>query len=153
MFLHVHLAQATSRGLREVRSLGQDENVTIAGADLCVHGVRTKGKDGQSMPAKSCTRFVTNSTYIAEEIRKTYNTVPDHQDLINYRSQHMARYPEGLCKAIINGITKELSDKEREDWRKSLLAEDDEDSASEGEDEEGEGDEKDEEADERWRHS
>ena len=65
-------------------------------------------------PAKKPTKFLTNSTAIAGELKVRCDKSHDHQTLIGGRAAAAARYPKGLCRAICRGIVREKKERIRE---------------------------------------
>ena len=106
-FFQEHPARATSWGLREIRKLAASQGVFISQADQCMYGLNTWGPDGRKEPAQKRTRFMTNSQAISHQLRRKCPGAHRHQQLLGGRAQYAARYPEGLCKAICQGLMEE----------------------------------------------
>ena len=93
-FQHEHPVWATSWGLAEVRKLCEEDGVWSAIADQCMHGLKTRGPNGQRMPAQRPTRFMTNSEATSAEFCQRCDGSHRHQPLLGGRSGPAARYPE-----------------------------------------------------------
>ena len=62
-----------------------------------MYGLTTWGKKkGSRVPARKRTKFMTNSTYIAQELGRRCDGTHEHQALVSGRAKDAARYPEGL---------------------------------------------------------
>ena len=87
--------------------------VQVTVADLCMYGLKTEGGRGQEpKPARKRTRFMTNCPGIAEELKRMCDGSHTHQELLgNNRAGKAAEYPEQLCKAICQGLLKEMKPK------------------------------------------
>ena len=99
-FLHEHPAGATSWKLEDVVKIMNQKGVVVTVADQCMYGLTTFDEDGRMVWARKRTRFMTNCLEIAEELNKKCDEAHDHQHLIDGRAGPVARYPEGLCKAV-----------------------------------------------------
>ena len=108
-FLHEHPAEATSWSTPEVMEVYRLDGVEITRADQCMYGLKTWSKDRTVMdtPAKKTTKFMTNSSAVAEERKKRCDGNHQHQELTDGRAQKAAIYPPALCEAICKGIKKE----------------------------------------------
>ena len=108
LFLHEHPASATSWKLDEVQKVMKIVGVKVVEADQCMYGLKTRGEKGQGeVAAKKTTKFMTNSSGLAEELTKKCDKGHAHQQLMDGRANVAARYPPGLCRAICRGIIKE----------------------------------------------
>ena len=57
--------------------------------------------------ARKRTRFLTNSEYVAEELRKKCDGSHSHVQLVSGRAAQTAVYTEAMCKAICRGVKRE----------------------------------------------
>jgi hypothetical protein len=76
-------------------------------AHLCQFGMVTVGKDGERVPAKKATRFMSSSKAVLEMLSKRCDRSHTHQHLVNGRAKAAAIYPPALCRAILRGIAKQ----------------------------------------------
>ena len=69
---------------------------------------------GQSADAsvRMRTRFMTNSPFIAQELRRRCSGEHEHQSLASAKIKATTIYPKGICEAICRGLTKQMIDKE-----------------------------------------
>ena len=54
---------------------------------------------------------MTNSFWVAQELGKKCDRQHEHQQLVGGRAEGAGRYPEGLCRAICKGLSRELWEK------------------------------------------
>ncbi|MDA8583908.1 hypothetical protein N9L68_06725 [bacterium] len=107
-FLHEQIATARSWGLKEVKDMMQEAGVDVMTADQCMYGLKTWcATRYQWVPAKKPIRFMTNSRAIAKESGRRCPGLHSYQPLVDGRAKSVARYPEGLCRAISRGLVKE----------------------------------------------
>jgi hypothetical protein len=112
-FLHEHPHSAASWKLPGIEKMSQRPGVQITVADQCMYGLKTAGEKGQGpKPARKRTRFMTNCPGIAEELKKRCDGSHMHQELLgNNRAGKAAECPEQLCRAICQGLKKEMQPK------------------------------------------
>ena len=78
-------------------------------ADRCMYGLKTRGSaDGEELPAKKPTRFVSNSWFFAQELSTRCDKSHVHQQLMGGRAAVAAEYPDELCNAFCRGIANQL---------------------------------------------
>ena len=107
-FVHEHPHTASSWDLEEIQQLSQKMGVHIAVADQCMYGLTTWNRAGvPGAAARKRTRFLTNSSYIAEELSQKCDGSHAHQSLEGGRARQAAIYPEKLCQAICRGLIRE----------------------------------------------
>lgn len=70
LFVHEHRLGARSWNLSAMHKLMNNKEVYQIRADMCMFGMATTSDDGQRMPVKKPTRFLTNSWAIADELDK-----------------------------------------------------------------------------------
>ena len=113
-FFHEHPVEATSWLMEEVKKLQSAAGVCTTVADQCQYGLKTRGAGGAgSMPARKRTKFMTNSSEIANELSCKCPKDHLHQALVGRRAHKAAIYPEGLCEAICRGLKREI-------WRSKM---------------------------------
>ena len=107
-FLHEHPVGASSWLMEELKTLQSAAEVCTTVADQCQYGLRTRGAGGAgSIPARKRTKFMTNSSEIANELSwKAKGHL--HQALVGGRAHKSAIYSEGLCEAICRGLKREI---------------------------------------------
>ena len=78
-------------------------------ADQCMYGLTTKAKDRRGgMPAKTSTKFMTNSWHVAQELMVRCNGKHEHQVLLGGdRARRAQEYPQELCRSICPGLINE----------------------------------------------
>ena len=69
-------------------------------------GLRTRSAGGTKL-VKTCTKFMTNSRAMGNELKRRCDGSLEHQQLLDGWAAKAARYPEGLCRAICRGNVKE----------------------------------------------
>lgn len=80
--------------------------------DQCMYGLTAWGKrGGKRCAAETATKFMTNSTAIAQELRLRCDGSHVHQPLISGRANAEVRYPEELCRAICRGVVRSRKEK------------------------------------------
>ena len=95
---------ATSWRERCIRALERQAGVGTVVADQCQYGLVPRGPDGQPMPAKTATRFMSSAPALLEALGRRCGHRHRHQVLEGSgRAAAAARYPAGLCRAILRG--------------------------------------------------
>ena len=89
-----------------VREIENMEGTWKVSADQCEYGLVTSIK-GETRPARKPTSFMTNSWYIANELTRRCSGKHQHFSLMEGRAKAAEEYPDGLCKAICNGMKKQ----------------------------------------------
>ena len=103
-FLHEHPLGATSWKERCIRVLARVPGVGTVIGDQCQYGLKTVGQDGRPMPAKKPTRFLSSAPAVLEALSRRCRGEHRHQVLEGVgRAAAAARYPAGLCRAILRG--------------------------------------------------
>lgn len=89
-------------------AMRKDQRAYHAKADLCMHSMISKYKNGSHASAKKPTIFMTSSLGIADvpSMRCEGNHI--HQHLTGGRAEDAAIYPQPLCRAICRGMGKQL---------------------------------------------
>ena len=112
-FLHEHPASATSWAQPEVRKIEQLVGVRVAVGDQCQYEAADKAGD----PIKKPTKFMTNSTHIADSLSRRCSgklgwcSRPQggrHALCNGERAKLAAIYPFALCKAILVGFRNQM---------------------------------------------
>ena len=71
VFIHESPAHATSWALPAIRKMKDDVGVDVVEADQCMYGLKTWGGSTHKLvPAKKPTKFLTNSTWIAQALSR-----------------------------------------------------------------------------------
>ena len=113
-FLHEHPVGATSWQMAEMVKLEKETGVTINVADQCMYGLKIRGEDGEGeLPARKRTKFMTNSYWIAMELRDKCDGRHRQQHLINRRAKLAAKYPKRVCQAICAGLRNQIREPEQ----------------------------------------
>jgi len=114
--LHEHPSQASSWAEEEIQKLANEENVRISVADQCQYGLTTWShtKGIKDTPARKTTKFMTNSDEIARELSRRCDGAHKHQQLLEGRAKEAQVWPEELCKAICQGLIREIQMQEQE---------------------------------------
>ena len=87
-----------------IRALVRAAGVGTVIGDQCQFGLETRGPDGQPMPAKKPTRFLSSAPAVLEALGRRCRGRHQHQVLAGSgRAAAAARYPAGLCRAILRG--------------------------------------------------
>eukprot|EP00971_Amphidinium_carterae_P234707 4657461-Amphidinium_carterae.1 len=104
LFLHEHPSGAWSWQLRAVQELRSLEGVVCVSADQCMFGqwVQCDGAGNWGL-AKRPTKFLTNSTCIAESLDRRCDGSHSHVRLAGGLARQAERYPPQLVAAILKG--------------------------------------------------
>lgn len=94
-----------SKAWREdsVNELKQRPDVYECIVDMCAYGMQVG-----NLPNKKPTRFLTNSKYLAQELQERCGGGHLHETLMGGLAAKAARYPQGLCSAIVRGLKKQI---------------------------------------------
>ena len=106
-FLFEHPRSATSWSMTKLAGLCKDPRVETVNADQCAFGL-TSTKHGIVGPAKKPTKFASNSRHLLNELEKRCSNDHAHVHLHEGRAADAARYPEGLCRSICKGLSRQL---------------------------------------------
>ena len=108
-FLHEHPVGSDLLAHGRGQKVAECGRVCTTVADQCQYGLKTRGAGGAgSMPARKRTKFMTNSSEIANELSWKCPKDHLHQALVGGRAHKAAIYPEGLCEAICRGLKREI---------------------------------------------
>ena len=116
-FLHEHPQYAGSWYEECVRALLDHPGVERVEADQCQYGAEVTQGIFQGCPVKKATGFMSNGSLILEELRRrcsgrdgdcSRRRGGTHAHCQGRIAKDAARYPVGLCRAIIRGITRQL---------------------------------------------
>ena len=84
------------------KKIAAQSGVTLVEADQCMYGLKTKGQNSkEEVHAKKPTTFMTNSRALGQGLFRKCDDTHTHQNLVDVRAHKAARYPPGLCKAIL----------------------------------------------------
>ena len=110
-FVHEHPATAVSWKEKDILRLAAQAGVHISKADQCRYGLKTKGKNGEMVPALKPTKFMTNSEPMSRLLTKRCQHKHIHQPLEGNRCAAAAFYPIPLIRTLIRGMAlqKQLS--------------------------------------------
>ena len=87
-----------------IQALARQPGVGTIVGDQCRYGLVSHGPDGQPMPAKKPTRFLSSAPAVLEALGRRCDGTHRHQVLEgSRRAATAARYPAGLCRAILRG--------------------------------------------------
>ena len=111
-FLHEHPLTAKSWKLKAIQRMLDREDVISTVIDMCQYGMTAQGEYGEQ-PAKKPTRMMTNSPWLAEQLKRRCRGEHIHTTLVGGKAGPCARYPPGLCRAICKGIQKQKEEDER----------------------------------------
>lgn len=104
LFVFEHPAIATSWKRNAVLDLLKLDNIVIVDFDVCSYGMKAAGLDG-TRPVKKRTKIMTNSTRIAQRLRKAQCIKShEHTHLINFKAKQCEVYPEEFCRDVCLGI-------------------------------------------------
>ena len=106
-FLHEHPESASSWCEPRVWGLLSHPKVSSVVAHLCQYGMVTVGKDGERVPARKATRFMSSSKAVLEKLSRKCDRSHTHQHLVSGRAKAAAIYPPALCRAILRGIAEQ----------------------------------------------
>ena len=109
--LFEHPATSKAWGEESVQRVLRIPGVSRVRGDQCEYGLRV-GEDMK--PARKPTDFMVNGKGMARALSKRCNGDHQHVPLVNGKAKGAQRYPEELCRAMVNGF--------REDWESGLSA-------------------------------
>ena len=102
--------------LKQMKDL---EAVFLANFDLDKLGMQTIDATGDTKAARKRTTVFTNSTNIAEMLRRAHRDgAHEHEPLRGWQAKACEVYPYKFVRLICNGIQKELEDAR---WRRRLV--------------------------------
>jgi hypothetical protein len=116
-FLHDHLMYATSRQLRCMEGLMSAPTVQFAQGDQCQYGAEAQRGSLKGSSILNPIGFLTNPRVVAEGLSRRCTGANRqcsrpgggaHASCTGIRAKDAARYPRGLCRAKIKGITAQL---------------------------------------------
>ena len=134
-FLHEHPRYATSWQLRRMAELMAMPGVELATGDQCQYGsvIRRGARAGDAI--KKPTGFLSNSEEVRKQLSRRCEGVDGlcsktggkHALCSGIHAKDAAKYPRGLCRAILQGVTQQLrADELLKDGCYGLQAPDDE---------------------------
>jgi hypothetical protein len=105
--LHEHPATALSWRQDSIEAIMKDPTVQAVVGDQCRYGLVTPSQyDKDTMvPAMKPTRFMTNSSLMADQLNLRCKRDHEHQQLVGNRCKDAAFYPMPLVKAMLKGIS------------------------------------------------
>ena len=106
-FLHEHPNSATSWKMPEMVNLMKELEITKNVAHMCRYGMYSKDANGLGK-VKKPTGFITNSSYLADQLGNKCLGGHRHVQLLGGRAQACQIYPDKLCRAMLRGIRLEL---------------------------------------------
>ena len=113
-FLHEHPATASSWQDTWMEKLMQHKGVATVVSDQCEYGLLTPGPDGQPMPAKKPTRWMSSSPHMLKRLSRRCQGDHAHQHLVGGRAKLAENYPIELITEILRGM-RDTADFE-EEW-------------------------------------
>ena len=116
-FLHEHPQTAVSWQETGVQKMSEMPEVSIVTTDQCMHGLLTKDKNGEKVPARKTTRFMTTSLQMANLLQTRCDKGNLHLPLEGSRCAEAAYYPVKLIRTILLRVrnTKDAEDQLRND--------------------------------------
>jgi len=113
-FVHEHPATASSWRMESVKRIQRHDEVVTTIGDQCEYGLTTRDRYGEAA-ARKPTRFMTNSTHVAEELSmrcqnegRPLEQRHRHIPLMNGRASKAQEYPKELCEAIVKGVQSQI---------------------------------------------
>ena len=125
-FLHEHPRWATSWQLPSVEALMAVPGVGLTQGDQCQYGAESVSGKDMGCPIKKPTGFLSNSDAVLEALsrrctgtggacsrhnpskRGTAAATSRHTACLGKNAKSAARYPRGLCRAMIKGVVEQL---------------------------------------------
>ena len=118
MFLFEHPASASSWGTRIMQYLAGLPGVHNVRFDFCMMGMETPDAEGNPAPAKKRTGILTNARAVADLLREAQcQGAHKHQPLLDGRAGPCQEYPDKFCRAVCEGVKRELDGVE---WKNRL---------------------------------
>ena len=120
-FLHEHPIGATSWALPDMEALMQVPGVQEVRGDLCQYGAEIRRGARRGDPVMKPSGFLTNSPEVAKAVSKRCEGQDGkcsreaggiHRPCTGQHATNAAKYPRGLRRAILQGITKQLKEDE-----------------------------------------
>ena len=68
----------------------------------------TQVENGETLPVMKPTRFMSNSQVLLQELSRKCRGCPKHGPLSGKHAKAAAIYPRGLCRAVCQGVRKQL---------------------------------------------
>ena len=120
LFLHEHPASATSWKHNAVKEILQLPGVTMIVGDQCQYGSEVRRGPHTGSPVRKPSGFMSNGPLILQQLgrrctgkmgRCSRRKGGQHVTASGYVARDAAVYPDGLCRAIVKGISMELEDR------------------------------------------
>ena len=117
-FLHEHPLGSTSWQIAEVADLAEVPGVTRVRGDQCQYGAEVARGEHLGDPIMKPTRFMTSSEEVGKALSKTCQNDGGrcsrpaggfHRLCSGQHAADAAKYPRGLCRAILSGINAQLT--------------------------------------------
>ena len=113
-FLHEHPATASSWADPLMERLMKQRGVSTVVSDQCEYGLLTPGPNGEPMPAKKPTRWMSSSPHMLKRLSRRCQRDHTHQHLVGGRAKSAENYPIELITEILRGM-RDTADFE-EEW-------------------------------------
>ena len=108
-FLHEHPLGADSWKLPCIKELLTHGKVFLVRMDQCMAGLRSESDEGEELPAKKPTYFMTNSAVLADRLEMKCDQSHSHQSLLGKNRMEKAQtYPDKLCDIVIEAIYEQI---------------------------------------------
>ena len=116
-FLHAHPRLATSWQLRVMAGLMEHPDVHLTHGDQCQYGAEVQSGNEQGAPLLKPTGFLSNSIKVVGGLSRVCTGAGGrcsraggafHASCTGHKAKDAAKYPRGLCRAMIRGITAQL---------------------------------------------
>jgi hypothetical protein len=116
-FLHEHPRWASSWKIPEMEALMQMDDIHFGQGDQCQYGAEVKSGKWQGAPIMKPTGFLSSSEAVIQALGRRCTGVggqcsrPEggrHYHCHGVHAKAAAIYPQDLCRAILDGVTKQL---------------------------------------------
>ena len=120
-FLHEHPLRATSWSEDEIAKILQRPDVIRVHGDQCQYGAEVHSGKHAGKPILKPTGFMTNAPAVARALPLTCQGTWDacsrrrggqHQSCSGRYAREAAKYPKGLCRAMLKGVRDQLKEDE-----------------------------------------
>ena len=116
-FLHEHPAGASSWSLSHIQDLLELSGVHRVTGDQCMYGAEAQSGPDKGQPIKKPTGFMTNSEEVSKTLSERCSGMGGmcsrpaggrHITCSGTHAREAAKYPRGLCKAMLRGVRNQL---------------------------------------------
>lgn len=103
-FLHAHPETASSWTEDAMRKLMSQPTVDRMVSHQCEYGLFSTSSDGEMRLSKKPTRWLSNSPFMLERLKRRCSGQHEHQQLTGGRARHAETYPPDLILEILRGM-------------------------------------------------